>query len=135
MGHSGSYEQTTRQITVSVEPFYLDDQSEPDENIYIWAYLVRIENNGDETVRIRSRHWNIIDASGASREVQGEGIVGEQPVLMPGEAFEYISGAHLPQPSGIMDGYFEMELGSGKPIKIDIPAFSLDSPQETGTIH
>lgn len=135
MEYSATYEQTTRDITVTVEPFYLDDQSVPEENVYLWAYHVRIYNNGADTICLRSRHWSITDAGGNVKEVDGDGVVGEQPVLDPGESYEYISGAHLPLPSGIMVGYYNMELGNGTPIKVKIPAFSLDSPLETVRIH
>lgn len=133
--HSVFYEQTTKEITVSVEPFFLLEESEPTENSYVWAYQVRIENNGHETIKLKSRHWRITDAAGIVRESKGDGVVGEHPVLKPGEAFEYISGAHLPQPSGIMVGYYEMESSDGLTIKVDIPAFSLDSPTETLRIN
>jgi len=133
--HTGAYKQTTEEITVSVEPFFLDEESEPDENIYVWAYHVRIENNGAETVQLQSRHWRITDACGNVREVNGDGVVGEHPVLKPGESFEYISGAHLPLPSGIMVGYYQMKPDGGIPIKVDIPAFSLDSTFEKVRIH
>ncbi len=99
------YSEITRSIKVSVEPFYLEDQSSPAESRYVWAYHVRIENRGRETVRLRNRHWKITDNRGQMQEVRGPGVVGEQPVLGPGEAFEYTSGTPLPTPSGIMIGY------------------------------
>ena len=129
------YELTTRQIKVTVKPFYLDDQSEPDENHFVWAYHVRIENHGGETVQLRNRHWRIVDSLGRVQEVRGAGVVGEQPILQPGDAFEYTSGTPLPMPSGIMNGSYEMETQSGERFDITIPTFSLDSPEEKVQIH
>lgn len=89
------YEAKTRDIKVTVEPSYLENQSSPLEDHYVWAYHIRIENTGAETVQLRTRHWRITDAAGRTEEVQGPGVVGEQPVLTPGESFEYSSGAPL----------------------------------------
>ncbi|MGH6927648.1 MAG: Co2+/Mg2+ efflux protein ApaG, partial [Dongiaceae bacterium] len=83
------YSHTTRAITVTVQPIYLDDQSSPDEQHFVWAYHVKIENNGGETVQLRNRYWRITDSLGRIQEVRGAGVVGEQPVLKPGESFEY----------------------------------------------
>lgn len=124
------YTETTRGITVTVQPFYLDDQSSPADNHYVWAYRVRIENHSGETVQLKRRHWRITDAIGRIQEVQGAGVVGEQPVLGPGEAFEYTSGTPLPTPSGIMAGEYQMEGEGGDRFDVVIPAFSLDSPHE-----
>ncbi|MEW5727034.1 MAG: Co2+/Mg2+ efflux protein ApaG [Pseudomonadota bacterium] len=124
------YTETTRGITVTVKPFYLDDQSSPADNHYVWAYRVRIENHSGETVQLKRRHWRITDAMGRIQEVQGAGVVGEQPVLHPGEAFEYTSGTPLPTPSGIMAGEYQMEDERGGKFDVVIPAFSLDSPHE-----
>src|ERR1700756_5198034 len=103
------YLETTRSIMVTVKPFYLEDQSSPAESHYVWAYHVRIENRGSETVQLRTRYWRITDAMGVVKEVRGPGVVGEQPVLEPGEAFEYTSGTPLGTPSGIMVGTYQME--------------------------
>jgi ApaG protein len=124
------YTQKTKNISVTVTPIYLEDQSEPAEDHYVWAYQVRIENDGVETVQLRSRHWRITDANGLVQEVRGAGVVGEQPVLEPGEAFEYTSGTPLNAPSGIMVGSYEMQTDDGDMIEVDIPAFSLDSPHQ-----
>ena len=113
-----------------VKPFYLEDQSSPPEDHYVWAYHVRIENHGPETVQLRRRHWRITDALGRMQEVKGAGVVGEQPILKPGEAFEYTSGTPLPTPSGIMVGSYEMETKAGESFAVAIPAFSLDSPHQ-----
>ena len=129
------YARTTRDITVTVRPIYLEDQSDPEDGHYVWAYHVRIENHGTSTVQLLTRHWEITDALGHVREVDGEGVVGEQPVLPPGESYEYTSGTPLPTPSGIMVGSYRMETDSGEPIDVDIPAFSLDSPHQPIQIH
>ena len=124
------YTQKTKNISGTVTPIYLEDQSEPDEDHYVWAYQVKIENDSLETVQLRSRHWRITDANGLMQEVRGSGVVGEQPVLEPGESFEYTSGTPLNAPSGIMVGSYEMQTDEGNVIEVDIPAFSLDSPHQ-----
>ena len=132
---SGAYARTTRSITVTVEPFYLDEQSSPEENHFVWAYHVRIENNGDQTVQLLTRFWRITDSLGNVQEVRGDGVVGEQPILNPGDSFEYTSGTPLPTPSGIMVGAYQMLAQSGERFDIDVPAFSLDSPHQAVQIH
>jgi ApaG protein len=129
------YTSTTRSIRVSVEPTFLDDQSSPTDDHYVWAYQVKIENDGSETVQLVNRHWCITDARGQMQEVQGEGVVGEQPTLQPGQAFEYTSGTPLGTPSGIMAGSYEMENTDGERFEIEIPAFSLDSPYQARQLN
>jgi len=129
------YSETTRSIKVTVKPIYLEDQSSPADNHYVWAYHVRIENRGRETVQLRRRHWRITDGMGRSQEVRGPGVVGEEPVLGPGQAFEYTSGTPLSTPSGIMVGSYEMETPSGESFAVAIPAFSLDSPHHPVRLH
>ena len=124
------YSATTRSIKVTVKPFYLEDQSSPADHRYVWAYHVRIENQGSETVQLRRRHWRITDGLGRVQEVRGPGVVGEQPILGPGETFEYTSGTPLPTPSGIMVGSYEMETKAGESFDVAVPAFSLDSPHQ-----
>ena len=124
------YQKTTRKITVTVKPYFLDEQSEPSEDQYYWAYHVKISNQSDETVQLLKRFWQITDGKGRSVEVRGEGVVGEQPILHPGEEFEYTSAAPLPTPSGIMVGAYQLSNDSGEHFDVDIPAFSLDSPHE-----
>lgn len=126
----GMYSETTKAITVTVKPIYLEDQSSPADNHYVWAYKVRIENHGDTTVQLMRRHWKITDAMGRQQEVQGSGVVGEQPVLHPGDVYEYTSGTPLTTPSGIMVGTYQMSTESGEKLDVAIPAFSLDSPHE-----
>lgn len=122
------YDKTTRAIHVTVRPTFLEDQSSPDENYYVWAYRVQIENQGSETVQLRDRYWRITDGLGRVQEVRGPGVIGEQPVLKPGERFEYTSGTPLATPSGIMLGTYRMETETGESFEVEIPAFSLDSP-------
>ncbi len=124
------YSKMTRSIRITVNPMYLDDQSTPAENHYVWAYHVRIANEGSETVQLRTRHWRITDGLGRVQEVRGPGVVGEQPVLEPGDAFEYTSGTPLVTPSGIMVGSYQMETTQGESFDVAIPAFSLDSPHQ-----
>jgi len=124
------YQETTRAITVTVEPTYLEDQSSPEESHYVWKYHVRIDNGGAETVQLRNRYWRITDSLGRIQEVRGPGVVGEQPILHPGESFEYTSGTPLKTPSGIMVGTYQMETQHGEKFDVRVPAFSLDSPYQ-----
>ena len=124
------YRTVTRAIEVSVRPVYLDEQSTPDEAHYVWAYQVRIENVGTETVQLINRYWRITDGFGRVEEVRGPGVVGEQPVLSPGVMFEYTSGTPLSTPSGIMVGHYGMVTEDGQSFQVDIPAFSLDCPDQ-----
>jgi ApaG protein len=124
------YSETTRSIRVTVEPIYLEDQSSPAESRYVWAYHVRIDNLGVERVQLRSRHWRITDGLGRMQEVRGPGVVGEQPVIEPGQHYEYTSGTPLGTPSGIMVGSYQMETADGRRFNVAIPAFSLDSPHQ-----
>ena len=124
------YSAVTRAIRVDVEPIYLEEQSEPANGQFVWAYRVQIGNEGAETVQLVSRYWHITDGLGRIQEVRGAGVVGEQPILNPGEAYEYTSGTPLPTPSGIMRGTYEMKTPAGDKFDIEIPAFSLDSPHQ-----
>lgn len=122
------YEQTTSALTVTVTPEYLEDQSRPREGHFVWAYHVVIENHGDEQVQLLNRYWRIVDGEGRVQEVRGAGVVGERPVLKPGESFSYTSGTPLSTSSGIMVGTYEMVNERGEAFEIAIPAFSLDCP-------
>jgi len=122
------YTATTRAIQVTVRPQYLPDQSNPEKSQFVWAYQVRIENKGGETVQLRSRHWKITDGLGRQQEVRGPGVVGKTPLLRPGDVFEYTSGTPLATPSGIMGGTYQMVSESGESFDIEIPTFSLDMP-------
>ena len=125
----------TRGIAVSVEPTYLEANSSPRSSQYFWAYRVTIENQGRETVQLLNRHWMITNARGELTEVKGPGVVGEQPVLRPGESYEYTSGAPLNTPSGMMGGSYQMESESGERLDIEIPTFSLDGPNQGGLLN
>ena len=133
---TGDYSATTRGIRVSVRSFYLADQSDPDERKFVWAYRIRIENTGQETVQLLRRTWEITDATGHTLRVEGPGVVGEQPVLDPGESFEYTSGTPLETASGFMVGRYHMVVtGTGENFDVAIPAFSLDSPHQDSRLH
>ncbi len=129
------YVATTREIAVNVEPAYLETRSSPHSSQYFWAYRVIIENQGQETVQLLSRHWMITNARGELTEVKGPGVVGEQPVLKPGESFEYTSGVPLNTPSWMMGGAYQMETESGERFDIEIPTFSLDRPNQRVLIN
>ena len=125
------YNNTTRNIKINVEPIYLEDESIPEDSIYVWAYKIKIKNTGNESVQLLNRYWKITDSQGIVKEVNGEGVVGEQPIIAPGDTFEYMSGAPLQTPSGLMVGSYGMVTEKGVSFDVDIPAFSLDSPHET----
>ena len=125
------YRAITKEIVVSVEPTYLEAQSSPGSSQYFWAYRVTIENQGQETVQLQSRHWMITNARGEFTEIKGAGVVGEQPVLKPGASYEYTSGANLNTTSGMMGGAYQMESEGGERFDIEIPTFSLDSPNQS----
>ena len=130
------YIKTTRGIRVSVRSFFLEDQSLPEEGRYVWAYRVKIENHGREPVQLLRRTWRITDANGRTQHVHGAGVVGEQPLLEPGESFEYTSGTPLDTASGFMVGAYHMVVpSSGENFDVAIPAFSLDSPHQNGRVH
>lgn len=129
------YRALTHEIEITVEPFYLEEQSEPDENRFVWGYRIVITNRSGQTVQLHDRHWQITDALGQVDEVSGEGVVGEQPVLEPGEQFEYSSGCPLDTPSGMMVGQYRMVRQDGKSFMVDIPAFSLDVPGTARTLN
>ena len=117
-------------VSVLVEPIYLEDHSDPSEDSYLWAYKVKIKNNGRETVKLISRHWQIFDSNGNHSEVPGQGVVGEQPIIEPGDEFEYTSGTPLKTTSGLMQGSYQMKSFNGDEFEVIIPAFSLDIPDQ-----
>jgi ApaG protein len=130
-----AYRAVTRQIEVKACPTFLPERSSPENGYYFWAYTITLTNLGRETVQLKTRHWRITDAHGRLQEVRGAGVVGETPVLKPGQNYEYTSGVPLPTPSGFMTGSYGMTTESGETFDIDIPAFSLDIPQEARTIN
>jgi ApaG protein len=129
------YESVTEQIAVSVETQFIEDQSDPDEEYYIWAYRITIANHGSQTVQLISRHWVITDAHGRCKEVRGDGVVGEQPILAPGESYTYSSGTPLNTASGFMHGSYLMRCDNGREFDAQVPAFSLDSPFSQDILH
>ena len=122
------YEATTRGIVVRVQTSYLPGQSDPLESKYVWAYMIEIENHGTETVQLVSRHWVITDAVNRVEVVKGAGVVGEQPLLKPRDAFRYTSGCPLGTTSGTMRGSYQMITEDGETFDAQIPEFSLDLP-------
>jgi len=129
------YRTVTRQIEVTVEPNFMPERSSVEKRQFFWSYTIVITNTGEETVQLRARHWIITDATGHRQEVRGEGVVGEQPVLAPGERFEYTSGVPLQTASGFMTGRYEMESAKGERFEIYVPTFSLDSPDSKRTLN
>ncbi len=129
------YRAVTRKIEVTAKPRFVSERSSPDNGYYFWAYTIDIKNLGDETVQLKTRHWRITDAAGKLQEVKGAGVVGEEPVIKPGESFEYTSGVPLQTPSGFMLGTYGMVTEAGERFDIDIPAFSLDSSLSTRTLN
>ena len=120
------------EISIHVATDYVDEQSEPDAGRYVFAYTITISNDGDVPARLLSRHWVITDANGKVQEVSGDGVVGEQPHLNPGEEFQYSSGAVLETPVGAMQGLYRMEADDGFNFEAPIPPFTLAVP---GMLH
>jgi ApaG protein len=129
------YRAVTRDIEVTVSPKFLLERSAPDKGHFFWSYTIAITNNGRSTIQLMTRYWHITDAQGRVQEVRGAGVIGEQPVLEPGESFEYTSGVPLPTSSGFMLGSYGMVTPDGEHFDIEIPAFSLDSAQGARTIN
>jgi ApaG protein len=127
-----STENATHNITVEVETQYIEGQSEPDNDRYVFSYTITIRNEGGIPARLLSRHWLITDANGHVQEVRGEGVVGEQPHLRPGEGFQYTSGAMISTPVGSMRGSYQMIDEAGEEFDAEIPAFTLAIPR---TLH
>ena len=129
------YQAVTRGISVTVTPRYMPEESSPEQSRYFFAYTVEIINASLERVQLRARHWQITDEHGQVQEVRGAGVVGEEPVLGPGESFSYTSGCPLPTPSGTMQGTYLMETAAGETFDAEIPAFSLDIPRTNRVLH
>ncbi|MDO9709065.1 Co2+/Mg2+ efflux protein ApaG [Paracraurococcus lichenis] len=133
---SPAWTAVTQDVRVTVRTYFLADQSEPARGHFAWAYRVTIANEGRRTVQLLRRTWLITDGQGRTQRVHGEGVVGEKPVLEPGESFEYTSGTPLATPSGIMRGTYHMMVAeTGEPFDVEIPAFSLDSPHQPHALH
>ena len=129
------YRALTRDIEVTVEPYYLEEQSDPDDSRYVWGYRIVISNHSPIAVRLMTRYWHITDENGQVDEVSGPGVIGEQPLLNPGDTYEYSSGCPLDTPSGVMFGHYSMEAEGGETFNVAIPAFSLDSPGLVRTLN
>ena len=129
------YSKTTNDIKVTVSPQYLEEQSTPEDNHFVWAYHIVIQNNGAEPIQLRTRYWKITDSNGLTNEVSGKGVVGDQPTIEPGESYEYSSGAPLHTPGGFMVGTYTMSSVSGEQFTVEIPAFSLDSPYQSSVLN
>lgn len=122
----------TRDVEVSVNCFFLETESDPEQNQFSFAYRVQLKNLGAETVQLISRHWVITDSVGKVQHVKGPGVVGEQPVLKPGQEYEYTSGSRLESPMGTMEGTYQMVTSDGEEFDIRIPMFTLSVP---GTLN
>ena len=123
---------TTAGITVRVAVSYLPEQSEPGKGRWFWAYHIRVENDGPRSVQLVSREWTIADGRGSQHVVQGEGVVGEQPVIEPGGSFDYVSGCPLTTPTGYMEGRYQMVGADGARFAVAIPRFPLVAPAVAG---
>jgi ApaG protein len=129
------WEKTTKGIFIRVEPFFLEDRSDREAGRFVWAYQIDIENHGKAQVQLINRYWRITDGNGHVEEVFGAGVVGEQPALAQGQSWRYTSGAPLRTPSGLMEGYYDMQGETGEQFRAIIPLFSLDSPHDTASKH
>lgn len=135
MYDSRPYEAETHGVVVRVRPSYLAGQSFPEDNRWVWAYQVEVVNLSGQPLKLLSRRWTITDALGRVEEVVGEGVVGEQPLIAPGDSFNYTSGCPLQTSSGAMVGAYIMAGDDGRLFEVDIPAFSLDSPDDRRVLN
>lgn len=129
------YRSVTRDIQVTVEPHYVEEESSPEDGKWFWAYRVEIANLGRDTVQLRTRHWTITDSLGRVQEVRGPGVVGEEPVIAPGSSYTYTSGCPLSTASGFMVGTYRMETDAGESFDVAVPAFSLDVPDQPRVLN
>jgi ApaG protein len=125
------YSAQTRDVIVRVSVSFLPEQSDPESRNWFWAYHIRLENVGEQDVQLLTRRWVIIDGRGARHLVEGEGVVGEQPVIAPGQSYDYVSGCPLDTPSGSMEGSYQMVDAEGTLFDVAIPRFSLVGPEVT----
>lgn len=130
-----TYRKITADIEVSAQPTYMAGHSKPEEGLFVWAYDIQIANHSRQTVQLLHRHWKITNALGQTFEVRGPGVVGEQPVIRPGESYSYSSFTNLATASGFMIGSYEMEVEGSGTLTVAVPAFSLDSPEELSLPH
>ena len=129
------FKSVTQGIEVVAEPEYSPERSDPDEDRYFWTYTITLTNRSGPQAQLISRHWDIVDEAGSRQNVDGPGVVGEQPVLAPGDHFRYTSGVPLATPSGMMSGHYRMQADDGSQFDIEIPAFSLDSPHAVRSVN
>lgn len=129
------YRAVTEGIEVTVEPNYAAERSSPADNQHFWVYSVEIRNLSPDTVQLRSRRWQIADGNGRIQHVNGLGVVGEQPILRPGEIYRYSSGCPLDADHGMMAGQYEMVAADGRRFDVEIPALSLDMPSRARAIN
>jgi ApaG protein len=129
------YAEHTGGITVRVAPHYLPDQSDPERGYYVWAYHVRVENAGVVAARLMARRWLITDGTGHTEQVEGDGVVGVQPLIAPGGAYDYVSGCPLATASGHMQGRYVMMGEDGVRYTVAIPAFALEVPGRLPPVH
>lgn len=131
----GAYRRTTRGVRVTVDPRFLPAESAPDEDRYVFAYTIEIANLGARPVQLVARYWRIVDGEGRVQEVRGAGVVGQEPVIAPGEVFTYTSGCPLGTPHGTMEGHYTMSVAGGESFDVRIPAFPLESPFARRVVH
>ncbi|MCL4158155.1 UNVERIFIED_CONTAM: hypothetical protein GTU68_057327 [Idotea baltica] len=125
------FHKTTNKIHIAVNSVFIEEQSIPDNSLFVWTYTILIENKSLFEVQLMNRHWDVIDSNGLKIEVDGEGVLGEKPILKPGESFTYTSGTYIMTPSGVMQGSYTFQnLNDKSSFEVEIPAFSLDSPFE-----
>ena len=129
------YEQETAGMVVRVEPQFLPEESRPEDSRFVWAYTIEIENRRPDAVQLMSRYWRITDENGATQEVRGDGVIGQQPVIEPGQSFRYSSAAPLAAPSGVMMGAYSMQRGNGEAFDISVPLFALESPNNARLVN
>ena len=129
------YSATTQGIRIQVTPAFLNEQSNAANDVYVWSYMVLIENTSSVTVQLTARRWQITDRNGITEIIQGAGVVGEQPILQKGDSFTYTSGCPLSTPSGLMRGTYRMVTLEGEVFEAEIPAFSLDSPYDVRVMN
>lgn len=122
------YKATTFDIEITATPKFIEEQSVPSDDHFVWSYTIKIENKGKHHVHLLHRYWQVVDERGQVKNVEGPGVIGMQPIIEPNKDFEYTSGTDLNTPSGVMHGKFKMARQDGKVLIVDIPAFSLDCP-------
>lgn len=130
-----SFEKITDGISINVTPVFVDQESRPDDHFYLWAYQVRIENQGKTSVKILDREWSIVDGRGMRKTITGTGVFEGQPTLNPGDAFQYTNTIPLSTTYGLISGKYAMEVPQGKILEIETPVFSLDSPYGSKLLH